>query len=117
MWLSHWFHTKHLNAGGRLPVSWYPEEYTKIKMTDMHMCPDKSSGYPGRTYRFYTGKTVYNFGYGLSYSTFTHVFTSAPAALIAPTLQEQHCYHQWRASSNSGLKCSEKDRGNHWLIT
>ncbi|CAM6032967.1 unnamed protein product [Sphagnum compactum] len=99
------------NPGGRLPVSWYPEEYTKIKMTDMHMRPDRSSGYPGRTYRFYTGKTVYDFGYGLSYSTFTHVFTSAPAALIAPTLQEQHCYHQWRASSNSGLKCSEKDRG------
>ncbi|CAK9231383.1 unnamed protein product [Sphagnum troendelagicum] len=99
------------NPGGRLPVSWYPEEYTKIKMTDMHMHPDKSSGYPGRTYRFYTGKTVYDFGYGLSYSTFTHVFTSAPAALIAPTLQEQHCYHKWRASSNNGLKCSEKERG------
>ncbi|CAK9275996.1 unnamed protein product [Sphagnum jensenii] len=89
------------NPGGRLPVSWYPEEYTKIKMTDMHMCPDRSSGYPGRTYRIYTGKIVYEFGYGLSYSTFTHVLTSAPAALIALTLQEQHCYHQWRASSNS----------------
>lgn len=70
-------------AGGKLPVSWYPEEYTKISMTDMRMRPDSSQGYPGRTYRFYTGNTIYDFGYGLSYSNFKHSFLSAPMSLTA----------------------------------
>ncbi|CAO2152088.1 unnamed protein product [Urochloa humidicola] len=59
------------NPGGRLPVTWYPEEFTKIPMTDMRMRADPATGYPGRSYRFYNGETVYKFGYGLSYSTFS----------------------------------------------
>ena len=39
-------------------------------MTDMRM--RAAGGYPGRTYRFYNGKTIYKFGYGLSYSNFSH---------------------------------------------
>lgn len=38
------------------------------------MRADPATGYPGRTYRFYTGKPVYKFGYGLSYSTFSYEF-------------------------------------------
>lgn len=45
-------------------------------MTDMRMRPEPSSGYPGRTYRFYKGKTVFNFGYGLSYSKYSYEFAS-----------------------------------------
>lgn len=45
-------------------------------MTDMRLRPDQSTGYPGRTYRFYTGPKVYEFGYGLSYSNYTYEFTS-----------------------------------------
>jgi hypothetical protein len=56
------------NPSGRLPVTWYPEEYTRVNMTDMRMRADPATGYPGRTYRFYRGETVYKFGYGLSYS-------------------------------------------------
>ncbi|KAD2041407.1 hypothetical protein E3N88_41976 [Mikania micrantha] len=63
-------------AGGKLPMTWYPKEFTKIPMTDMRMRPQPSSGYPGRTYRFYTGPTVFRFGYGLSYSNYTYNFTS-----------------------------------------
>uniref|UniRef100_J3N7J4 Fibronectin type III-like domain-containing protein n=1 Tax=Oryza brachyantha TaxID=4533 RepID=J3N7J4_ORYBR len=59
------------NPSGRLPVTWYPEEFTKIPMTDMRMRADPATGYPGRSYRFYQGKPVYKFGYGLSYSKFT----------------------------------------------
>ena len=59
------------NPSGRLPVTWYPEDFTKVPMTDMRMRADPATGYPGRSYRFYTGKTVYNFGYGLSYSKFS----------------------------------------------
>ncbi|KAJ0750121.1 putative xylan 1,4-beta-xylosidase [Helianthus annuus] len=64
------------NPGGRLPMTWYPKEFSNVAMTDMRMRPDPSSGYPGRTYRFYTGETVYNFGYGLSYSTHSYKFVS-----------------------------------------
>uniref|UniRef100_A0A0E0MER2 Fibronectin type III-like domain-containing protein n=1 Tax=Oryza punctata TaxID=4537 RepID=A0A0E0MER2_ORYPU len=65
------------NPSGRLPVTWYPEEFTKVPMTDMRMRADPATGYPGRSYRFYQGNPVYRFGYGLSYSKFSrHMFTS-----------------------------------------
>ncbi|KAF2296800.1 hypothetical protein GH714_002071 [Hevea brasiliensis] len=65
------------NPGGRLPMTWYPQEFTKVPMTDMRMRSQPSSGYPGRTYRFYKGKKVFEFGYGLSYSNYTYEFVSA----------------------------------------
>ncbi|KAI9097969.1 hypothetical protein K1719_025740 [Acacia pycnantha] len=64
------------NPGGRLPVTWYPKDFVRVPMTDMRMRADPSSGYPGRTYRFYTGPKVYEFGYGLSYSRYSHEFVS-----------------------------------------
>ncbi|BAF28089.1 probable beta-D-xylosidase 7 [Oryza sativa Japonica Group] len=64
------------NPGGRLPVTWYPEEFTKVPMTDMRMRADPATGYPGRSYRFYQGKTVYKFGYGLSYSSYSRQLVS-----------------------------------------
>ncbi|XP_068636542.1 probable beta-D-xylosidase 7 [Aristolochia californica] len=64
------------NPGGRLPVTWYPQKYTRIPMTDMRMRSDPASDYPGRTYRFYHGQTVFKFGYGLSYSAYSYEFTS-----------------------------------------
>ena len=47
-------------------------------MTDMRMRADPATGYPGRTYRFYRGPTVFNFGYGLSYSKYSHRFVTKP---------------------------------------
>ncbi|KAJ0988602.1 hypothetical protein J5N97_006958 [Dioscorea zingiberensis] len=67
------------NPGGRLPVTWYPQEFTKVPMTDMRMRADPATGYPGRTYRFYTGTPVFKFGYGLSYSKFSYEFLSVAA--------------------------------------
>ena len=61
-------------------MTWYPQEFVKVPMTDMRMRPDKSSGYPGRTYRFYQGKKVFEFGYGLSYSTYSYEFASVTRA-------------------------------------
>ncbi|EEF48475.1 Periplasmic beta-glucosidase precursor, putative [Ricinus communis] len=60
------------NPGGKLPMTWYPQEFVKVPMTDMRMRPDPSSGYPGRTYRFYKGRNVFEFGYGLSYSKYSY---------------------------------------------
>ncbi|KAK8479142.1 hypothetical protein V6N13_026087 [Hibiscus sabdariffa] len=62
------------SPGGRLPVTWYPQSFVKVPMTDMRMRPEPSSGYPGRTYRFYEGPKVYEFGYGLSYSNYSYEF-------------------------------------------
>lgn len=67
------------NPGGRLPVTWYTQDYVKIPMTDMRMRPDTKTGYPGRTYRFYKGGNVYDFGFGLSYSNYIYEFASAIA--------------------------------------
>lgn len=64
------------NPGGRLPITWYPKDYIKVPMTDMRMRADPSTGYPGRTYRFYKGPKVYEFGYGLSYSKYSYEFAS-----------------------------------------
>uniref|UniRef100_A0A0E0F4S7 Fibronectin type III-like domain-containing protein n=1 Tax=Oryza meridionalis TaxID=40149 RepID=A0A0E0F4S7_9ORYZ len=69
------------NPSGRLPVTWYPDEFTRIPMTDMRMRADPATGYPGRSYRFYQGNTVYKFGYGLSYSKLSRrMFTSLSTA-------------------------------------
>jgi len=74
-------------------MTWYPQSYVdKVPMTNMNMRPDPSNGYPGRTYRFYTGETVYSFGDGLSYSEFSHELTQAPGLVSVP-LEENHvCY-------------------------
>jgi hypothetical protein len=69
-------------TGGRLPITWYPESFSSVPMNDMSLRPDPSRGYPGRTYRFYTGEVVYEFGYGLSYSNFTYKFISVPDKII-----------------------------------
>ncbi|KAM1075183.1 hypothetical protein ACFX1X_020339 [Malus domestica] len=83
----------HYNPCGRLPMTWYPQSYVdKVPMTNMNMRPDASKGYPGRTYRFYTGETVYSFGDGLSYSTFNHKLVRAPKLVSIP-LEEGHVCH------------------------
>lgn len=72
------------NPGGRLPMTWYPQEFINVPMTDMNMRPNSSTGYPGRTYRFYTGETVFQFGEGLSYSNYSYKFVSTDGHIILP---------------------------------
>ncbi|RMY59013.1 hypothetical protein D0865_02293, partial [Hortaea werneckii] len=57
---------------GRLPVTQYPSKYvSQIPMTDMSLRPNASNGSPGRTYQWYTGEPVYQFGYGMHYTNFS----------------------------------------------
>ena len=45
-----------------------PVDFIQVaSMLNVNMRPNVTSGYPGRTYRFYTGKPVYEFGDGLRY--------------------------------------------------
>ena len=49
-------------------------------ITDMR--PDETTGFPGRTYRFYQGDPVYEFGHGLSYTTYSSTWTVPPPAQV-----------------------------------
>lgn len=67
------------NPSGKLSVTWYPEDFAqKVGIKDMGMRPNKTTGNPGRSYRFYTGTPVFKFGEGLSYSTFDSAVVRAP---------------------------------------
>ncbi|KAF6154074.1 hypothetical protein GIB67_031335 [Kingdonia uniflora] len=99
------------NPGGRLPVTWYPQEFTKVPMTDMRMRPALASGYPGRTYRFYEGKKVFKFGYGLSYSTYSYNFVSTiPNSLYFNISNVQELK---KRGSDSIPYLSVSEMGNH----
>ena len=41
-------------------------------MFNMNMRPNVTQNSPGRGYRFFTGDTVFNFGQGMSYTTFSY---------------------------------------------
>ncbi|XP_022855824.1 probable beta-D-xylosidase 2 isoform X2 [Olea europaea var. sylvestris] len=78
------------NPGGKLPITWYPQEYlNNLPMTAMDMRSNPSSGYPGRTYRFYKGDVVYPFGHGLSYTNFVHTIADAPT-VVSVTVHGRH---------------------------
>lgn len=53
-------------------MTWYPQSFVNVKMTDMRM--RSATGYPGRTYKFYKGPKVFEFGHGLSYSKYSYRF-------------------------------------------
>ncbi|RWR94271.1 putative beta-D-xylosidase 2 [Cinnamomum micranthum f. kanehirae] len=73
------------NPGGKLPVTWYLDEFTSmVPMTSMDMRSNPTKGYPGRTYRFYSGPVLYPFGHGLSYTSFSHSLAHAPTTFSLP---------------------------------
>ncbi|KAH8816533.1 glycoside hydrolase superfamily [Xylogone sp. PMI_703] len=58
------------SVAGRLPITQYPASYVNgLIIQNMNLRP--SSGYPGRTYKWYNGTPVLPFGYGLHYTNFS----------------------------------------------
>ncbi|EJD55091.1 beta-xylosidase [Auricularia subglabra TFB-10046 SS5] len=65
----------------RLPITQYPEDYISLPMTDMNVRPSNSS--PGRTYKWFTGEPIFEFGFGLHYSKFDFAWAEEPPASFA----------------------------------
>ncbi|XP_042518677.1 probable beta-D-xylosidase 2 [Macadamia integrifolia] len=80
------------NPAGRLPITWYPASYIdNFPMTSMPLRPVPDSKYPGRTYKFYNGSTIYPFGYGLSYTTFRYAIRSVTNPVMVDLGKFQQC--------------------------
>ncbi|XVF24229.1 hypothetical protein REPUB_Repub13aG0109700 [Reevesia pubescens] len=80
------------NPGGRLPVTWYKDEYVRrFPMDSMQLRPHDYLGYPGRTYKFFNGTTVFPFGHGLSYTKFSYKLSSKNVPLSIKLNRLQHC--------------------------
>jgi beta-glucosidase len=63
------------NPAGRLPVTFYKSDSDLPSFTDYSM--------NNRTYRYFTGKPLYGFGFGLSYSNFKYEDLMVPAVIHA----------------------------------
>ncbi|KAJ7968895.1 Beta-D-xylosidase [Quillaja saponaria] len=80
------------NPGGRLPITWHEANYVDLlPLTSMPLRPIDSLGYPGRTYKFFNGSTVYPFGYGLSYTHFNYSLVSSQRSLLVNLTKFHHC--------------------------
>lgn len=87
---------------GRLAQTMYPGSFAQnVSMFTQNMRPDPSTGYPGRSYRFYTGEVVYPFGWGLSYTTFKYSLEGADElqASLESLREFSSAYPTWREAA------------------
>ena len=59
------------NRWGKLPLTIYPAGYaSQVTIQQMEMRANPDTKYPGRGYRYYTGRPLFRFGDGMSYTSF-----------------------------------------------
>ena len=80
------------NPAGRLPVTFYEKTEDLPGFTDYRMA--------NRTYRYFTGKALFPFGFGLSYTSFQY----APATLGAATVSPAGTVHLEIPVTNTGAR-------------
>ncbi|WP_036602667.1 glycoside hydrolase family 3 C-terminal domain-containing protein [Olivibacter sitiensis] len=83
------------NPAGRLPVTFYRDDSDLASFTDY--------GMENRTYRYFHGKPLYGFGYGLSYSTFRYDQVKMP-----PVIKKDEAVQVSVNVSNSGAMDGEE---------
>ena len=72
-----------------IQVEDYLLHFIQQSMRDMQMRPSATN--PGRTYKFYTGQAVYEFGHGLSYTTFSYSwYNDSTESIISIEALSQH---------------------------
>jgi beta-glucosidase len=84
------------NPAGRLPVTFYAGLDGLPEFTDY--------GIKGRTYRYFQGKPLWGFGYGLSYSTFRY----GPVKLSAQTIKAGDPLTATVTVTNSGTMAGDE---------
>lgn len=83
------------NPAARLPITFYPTSYVdQISMFDMRMRPSNVS--PGRSYKFYTGQPVFEFGAGLSYTTFSYAWYN-DSTLVSYSIDSLMINHKYNS--------------------
>ena len=84
------------NPAGRLPITLYEKTADLPDFSDYRMA--------NRTYRYFTGKALFSFGFGLSYTAFDYLPLTPPAATLGP----KDTWHLVVPVKNSGDRDGEE---------
>jgi beta-glucosidase len=103
------------NPAGRLPVTFYADLKDLPAFTDYSM--------QGRTYRYNRGKALWDFGYGLSYSTFRYGAAQLSSSALAAGETLHAAVDVTNSSNRAGdevveayLKTPQRDGPRHALV-